>query len=98
MRTVYEECLDKLLMINERHLRQVMAEYVTHYTQSRPHQGIEQQTPIPFPTVITDGSVQRREVLVASFTNTIGRLLKPISGTDRVFEIIRTCPLSQCAE
>jgi len=63
VRTVREECLDKLLVVTERHLRQVMAEYVTHYNQSRPHQGIEEQTPIPFPTVQADGSVQRRKVL-----------------------------------
>lgn len=63
VRTVREGCLDKLLVDNERHLRQVMDEYVAHYNQSRPHQGIEQLTPIPFPGPQTDGSVQRREVL-----------------------------------
>jgi putative transposase len=63
VRTAREECLDKLLVINERHLRQVMEEYVSHYNRSRPHQGIEQQTPIPFPTAQTDGSVKCREVL-----------------------------------
>lgn len=63
VRTVREGCLDKLLVDNERHLRQVMDEYVAHYNQSRPHQGIEQLTPIPFPGPQTDGSVQCREVL-----------------------------------
>jgi putative transposase len=51
VRTVREECLDKLLIINEVHLRRVMKEYIIHYNRIRPHQGIDQQTPIPFPVI-----------------------------------------------
>jgi putative transposase len=48
VRTVREECLDKLIIINQQRLRQVMMEYTTYYNMSRPHQGIEQHTPVPY--------------------------------------------------
>jgi len=47
VRTVREECLDHILILNIHHLRRVLAEFSTYYNESRPHQGIEQQTPIP---------------------------------------------------
>src|SRR5258708_38007891 len=31
------ECLDWLILLNERHLRSVLAEWVAHYNQGRPH-------------------------------------------------------------
>ncbi len=63
VRTVRQECLDKLLIINQRHLRQVMKDYTAHYNRSRPHQGIDQQTPIQFTTSQPHGSVRCRDVL-----------------------------------
>jgi putative transposase len=63
VRTVREECVDKLLIINEGHLRRVMNEYSAHYNQQRPHQGIDQQTPVPFPLPATHGKIQCRDVL-----------------------------------
>jgi len=46
IRSVREECLGKLLIINQSHLRRVMREYVEFFNTARPHQGIEQQNPI----------------------------------------------------
>jgi hypothetical protein len=48
IRSVRQECLDKLIIINQVHLRRVMHEYVDYYNTARPHQGIQQQSPIPF--------------------------------------------------
>ena len=45
--SVRRECLDHLLIVNEAHLRRVLAAYVAHYNQARPHQGLEQRTPLP---------------------------------------------------
>jgi len=50
VRTVREECLNKILIINQAHLRRVMAEFVTYHNTARPHQGLEQQIPLPRPT------------------------------------------------
>ena len=45
VRSVREECLDHLLIINEQHLHHVLREYSQYYNQARPHQGIAQQIP-----------------------------------------------------
>jgi putative transposase len=63
VRTARQVCLGKLLVINEGHLRRVMKEYIAHYNRYRPHQGIDQQMPIPLPTPETQGEIYRRDVL-----------------------------------
>jgi hypothetical protein len=63
VRSIREECLSKLLIVNEAHLRSVMRDYVTYYNTARPHQGIVQLTPIPRPPAISTGKVRRREIL-----------------------------------
>ena len=45
MRTVREECLDRILVLSEGHLRRLMREYVGYYNGARPHQEIGQQIP-----------------------------------------------------
>ncbi len=49
VRTVREECLDQLLIIDERHLHRVLIEYTAYYNNRRPHQGISQSIPMPLP-------------------------------------------------
>lgn len=63
VRTAREECLDNLLIINQAHLRRVMREFVTYYNTARPHQGIDQQTPIPSTASIGSGPVRCRNIL-----------------------------------
>ena len=43
--TARRECTDRLLIFGRRHLEQVLAEYVTHYNEHRPHQSLEQRAP-----------------------------------------------------
>jgi putative transposase len=62
IRSVREECLDKVLIINQSHLRRVMREYVTFFNTARPHQGIDQQMPVPQTSHPIDGSVRCRNV------------------------------------
>jgi putative transposase len=38
VRSLREECLDRLLILNERHLCRVLNEYITYYNEARPHQ------------------------------------------------------------
>ncbi|MEO5952959.1 MAG: integrase core domain-containing protein, partial [Chloroflexia bacterium] len=47
VRTAREECLDQLLIISQDHLRRVLLEYLKYYNHRRPHQGINQQIPVP---------------------------------------------------
>ncbi|HSH81884.1 MAG TPA: integrase core domain-containing protein [Herpetosiphonaceae bacterium] len=46
IRSVREECLDKLVILDERHLRRVLTAYIDYYNCARPHQGIGQQCPV----------------------------------------------------
>ena len=62
VRSVREECLDHLLILGQRHLRHVLLEYVQYYNTARPHQGIQQSAPVPFPPAQT-GPVAYRNVL-----------------------------------
>ncbi len=39
------ECLDWVLILGRRHLEGVMAEWIKHYNQARPHRGLALQTP-----------------------------------------------------
>jgi len=45
VRTVRSECLDWLLIWNRRHLERVLAGYVRHYNNARPHRGIDLAVP-----------------------------------------------------
>jgi transposase InsO family protein len=35
--TIRRECLDRVILLNERHLRSILREWVTHYNHGRPH-------------------------------------------------------------
>jgi putative transposase len=63
VRTVRHECLNKLLIVIESHLRRVLCEYVTYYNQARPHPGLAQQMPVPRSMSNAKGLVRCRAVL-----------------------------------
>ena len=44
--TVRRECLDRLLILGRRHLEHVLADYVVHYNEHRPHRALDQQCPL----------------------------------------------------
>jgi len=67
--TLRRELLDRILIINQAHLRSVLAEYALHYNGARPHQGINQRVPDDDPdqfAIVIDldtACVRRRPVL-----------------------------------
>jgi len=63
--TVRRECLDRILIANGRHLRQVLTEYVDHYNRHRPNRALGQAPPNSprEPNSGTGRSVQRRQRL-----------------------------------
>ncbi len=64
VRSVREECLDKILILGEDHLRRVLTAYITYYNTARPHQGIDQRCPVPFvPSAARAGPIERRDIL-----------------------------------
>ena len=46
LRSVRQECLDHLLILEEKQLQRVLNAYVGYFNQARPHQGIGQQIPV----------------------------------------------------
>lgn len=63
VRSVREECLDQLIILNAAHLRYVLHEYEGYFNMARPHQGIGQKIPDPPPQDSTSGTVRRRDLL-----------------------------------
>jgi putative transposase len=45
--SVRRECLDHMLILNERHLYRLIDEYVDYFNHARPHQGLDQRIPVP---------------------------------------------------
>jgi hypothetical protein len=60
------ECLDRMLITGERHLRLVLSEYADHYNTHRPHRALQQAPPAGRPHPLTpaaDVRVLRRDRL-----------------------------------
>ena len=43
VRSIKEECLEKMILLGEHHLRTAVREYVNHYHGERNHQGLDNQ-------------------------------------------------------
>lgn len=63
MRSVREECLDHLIILNEWHLRRVLQEYMDYFNARRPHQGLKQNCPLGLAPATLDGPIRHRNVL-----------------------------------
>jgi len=59
VRTLRSELTDRMLIFGQRHLRHVLAEYVQHYNQKRPHRALDLSPPRP-PAPVIDLAEQRR--------------------------------------
>ncbi len=60
--TLRRECVDHLIVVNERHLRAILAEFVAYYNRERPHRALRLQTPQSAPRAAT-GRIRGRPVL-----------------------------------
>jgi transposase InsO family protein len=45
--TIRTECLDHIMVLNEGHLRRVLAEFMHYYNHDRPHRTLSLQSPVP---------------------------------------------------
>jgi transposase InsO family protein len=64
--TVRRELLDRILIINRRHLMAVLTEYVAHFNDHRPHRTLNQATPLrslPPPASPSQLHLRRRDLL-----------------------------------
>jgi putative transposase len=60
VRSIKEECLDRMIPIGERHFRRAVAEYIEHYHQERNHQGLDNRLIAGTPVIDITSRVQRR--------------------------------------
>jgi len=66
--TLRRELLDRLLIVNEHHLRRVLTEYLRHYNTARPHRALGQLAPAqagcrPPQINLAEHRIRRRQVL-----------------------------------
>ncbi len=64
VRTLRNECPDHVLILDERHLRRVLAEYVAYYNTERPHRSLALAPPLAtIRSPATTGTISARPVL-----------------------------------
>ncbi len=64
VRPLRNECLDHMLILNERHLETVLAEYVAYYNVERPHRSLTLAPPLPASrSPVPTGAIRSRPVL-----------------------------------
>ncbi len=64
VRSIKEECLERMILFGERSLRRALREYGIHYLSERNHQGVDNQLLEPSNVVdFHTGTIQRRERL-----------------------------------
>jgi putative transposase len=66
--TLRRELLDRLLIINEHHLRRILTEYLRHYNTARPHRTLGQLAPAqahtrPPEINLAEHGIRRKQVL-----------------------------------
>lgn len=62
-RSIQEECLDRVVPLGEAHLRKLVREYVSHYHEEPPHQGLSGRFVSASSRSRGDGRLVRRERL-----------------------------------
>ena len=60
VRSIKEECLDRLLPIGERYYRRAVTEYLEHNHEERNHQGLDNRLIAGPPVIKMTGRVRRR--------------------------------------
>jgi putative transposase len=70
VRTVRSEVTDRMLILNQRHLNAVLAEYIRHYNGRRPHWSRELRPPRPtYPVPNLNSQRIKRQRLLGGLIN-----------------------------
>jgi hypothetical protein len=92
VRSVREECLDPILILNEGHLRRVLKEYGEYYNHARRHQGIDQHFPMSGPVRSTKGQFEDEISWEESSTITTDSFQLRFLVMDKIFPPFNPCP------
>jgi hypothetical protein len=60
VRSIKEECVDRLVILGEAHLRRALREFAAHYHQERNHQGLHDRLIVPASNGPPDGIIRCR--------------------------------------
>ena len=60
VRSIKEECLDRIVFLGEAHLRRTLAAFAAHYHRGRNHQGLQDRLITPEPTGPPHGAIRCR--------------------------------------
>ena len=52
--SIRRECLDRVIALNEQHLRTILEDYFDYYHRARPHRSLSHDSPIPRPVEFPD--------------------------------------------
>ena len=59
VRSIKDECLDRMIFVGQASLHRAVAEYLSHYHAERNHQGLENRLIVPAAIQANDGAVHR---------------------------------------
>jgi len=59
VRSIKDECLDRMIFVGQKSLRRAVAEYMEHYHSERNHQGLENRLIVPRAMEAKDGAILR---------------------------------------
>jgi hypothetical protein len=103
--TLRRELLDRLLIVNEHHLRHVLTEYLRHYNTARPHRSLGHLTPAqagshpPDLVNLAEHRIRRKQVLGDSPASTTSQPYHPrvatgmqVTAPNRISEPHRILP------
>jgi putative transposase len=95
VRSIKSECLSKLVLLGESHLRAAVHEYLIHYHEERNHQGLGGQIIVPPANINRPGPIVCRERLggLLRFYHREGGLNTPLVGLARSFATDAPGPL-----
>jgi transposase InsO family protein len=60
VRSIKEECLERLVVLGEGHLRRTLVAFTEHYHRERNHQGLQDRLIMPEPTGPPHGAIRCR--------------------------------------
>jgi transposase InsO family protein len=68
------ECLDRMLILNERHLRTILREYVGHYNHERPHQSLDLRPPAAAAVSVVPAGLIARDIRLGGLLSSYRRV------------------------